>query len=361
MTAMNVIRGIVTLTYLLIISPALIGVLLCHRMDEKMMNEKMFRYLVGFFSQLGIWGFLALPWVLWLNEKLCFHFLCKLFLIILLIVSIFGLIISLRRQGTQKENITRCFRNAAEKYDLWQIVIAVAMMLIICYQLFCAIYSIRTDAYGDNYFYTGDSVRTLLFDRIYTESDGAKSVLAPWRSYWPFLAYIIGQHPLFINDTILPVIILFLFYMSTYVFSRYLFLDDDREQSLFFLMLSVLVLFFERYSFSSEALMMHPLIWGKGILGGAGLPLIVICYNCCVDNSENNRIPRIILLMFLSAGVSWLTMMSLPILPLTVGIISLVRCVKERKIVVWVYAIPTMIGAFLQGAIYLLLYKIGAA
>lgn len=364
MTALSVIRSIVPLTYILLVSPYLLGSLLCYKLDGELMDSMVLRYVVGFFSQLGIWGFLEMPITVFARESFPFHLLCNIFVALMFMISFVRVVIMIKDKAAIKEHIMRgvvTVRNCANESLVYRFLIVI-VSIIMAYQLFQCVYGANLASYSDNYYYTSETLQTIYTDRIYLI--GAKAVLAPWRSFYSLVSYAGAVHPIFINETVLPVVILLLFYSSVSIFARF-FIEGNRRKSVLFVSLYVfIVLTFGNFMFGNEIAAMHPAIWGKTVLGSIALPmaltLYVLLYNS-FDEYKTKKAQYCITFLLYGAGSAWLSMMGMVFMPVGILAVMIVSLVKRRDLTLMWFAFAELVGVLIQAVVYIIGFRIGAA
>ena len=268
---MNIIRGIISLSYVLIISPYLLGGLLCDKADGELMDSHAFRYVIGFFSQLGIWGIISLPFCLFIQNLIPAHKLYIFFVAILLLIS--GVYVaSLIRKGVFLKKGIACEFNLSCKIQL------AIILLVSIFHLFMVIYGgFGGYDYDDDARYIPEIVQSINMD-IVSYASGAKRLLAPWLYYMTMLSYVSGQHALFICRTAVPICVYVIELLSMYIFGMYVF-KKDVNKTILLLMISVLC----KLSFSEIAvfgLSINPIIWwGKIVLFYTMIPILYIIYS----------------------------------------------------------------------------------
>ena len=349
MTAIDVIRGIVSLTYLLVISPYLLGSLLCYKMEGEFSDSYVFRYVVGFFSQVGIWGFIALPFRIFLNDMLPFRYLCYFFMAILIVITGWRIVLAVRDKKYVLINTDThvCFNMKSK----------ILMLFFVCisaYLLFCMIYSApANDEYGDVPRYISEILDSLEMGSIM--SGGAKRILAPWLYYYTMLATVSHQHPLFICETIVPLVIYALGNIVMYIAGS-CFFKHDRDKTIVFMtgVLIFICIFYESVS-SDYIYFIYPAMYGKTILFVTAIPLMYVLFCLATENQ------RLLLLLLVGGGVAWLSMTSIMCIPIGVGSIAIYNAVKQKWLQPLKWGLVANVGCIVQIAGYIVLLIQGKA
>lgn len=355
MTAINVIRGVTSLTYILIVSPYLLGGLLCYKKETDQMDSYVLRYVAGFFSQLGIWGFLALPITLFTREWFPFHILCNVFLILTIVLSTVRIAQLVRGKINLKEHIM-IFLSRVKSYYSENLLCRIALgfsMFISASQLFRIIYSIRKP-YDDNTTYIAGIVETLFHDRImFTWLRQDKLILAPWHSYLAFLSYFSNVHAIFLCETVLPVVIFVLFFCVIFLMGKYVFRNDKTHVVLFltlvFLSLGVFDDLLGVYSYAY-----NPVIWGKAILYTTALPFSILLFFLTIEEKELSI--SVLLLILSGAGAAWLSMVSVATFILTFIVLGLYFGIIKRNPYLIGHAVCFIIPTVFQSVAFFLWY-----
>jgi len=336
MTALNVIRGIVSLTYILVISPYMIGSLLCYKLEGELMDSCAMRYVVGFFSQLGIWGILAMPVVVFMKDRFPAHILFLIFLCVLFFFFACFISVQKSRTVTIRERVNTLKRIAKSYYDESIVcrLLIIMLLAVTVFHLFMVIYG-GWNGYGydDDMLYIPEILSGLKADLIIVPN--AKRELAPWLYYMNMLSYISGQHPIFICRVAVASVEYFLFLFVTLLFLKYIF-EYDKRKIIYSLSCLMICIFTLGHSVANEyGMSTNPIIWwGKIILYTTMIPLLYILYyisTAQIAKTPALKIRYLLLLVGVGAGGTWLTLMSAISIPIGVGIITVYDYLLNKR------------------------------
>ncbi len=362
MTAPTVIRGIISLTYLLVISPYLLGSLLSYKLEGGLMDSGVLRYITGFFSQLGLWGVFSLADIYIGSNRWPLHILYLLFSLVLISISSVSIVLKVRnipRISDFFSGINGYVRDYAPP-NLFFGVILILTMVIIVFQLFMVFLCAR-DAYDDTGVYTAIMTKALSFDHP-SWGEAIKHDLAPWILYMTCISYISGQHPMFINGTLIPAICLVLFYLMVYLLGRFIFADKIKGVYLFCFVWTVSVSVIGYATYGNEYSLTHSVAWGKTVMGGVAVPIIVLLYNlaiCRAIEMDQYDVSVGFLLFLFGAGCAWLSIMAILILALGLFSMTITALIRTKRIWTIVYGMAGGAGVMIQAILYMLYHGIG--
>lgn len=362
MTVLTAIREIVFLIYILVVSPYLLGNLLFYKLEDGILDSYVLRYVIGFFSQLGIWGTIALANSLIADNKWPLHILFELFALMMLMVSIIWIVLMTKEKKTLsarfiklRSKIQQCKTDSLTIRLLF--IFSISVVLI---QLLQIILCART-AYDDTNVYSS-VINNSLYSDIDSVGGWVKYDLAPWIMYIAFISYVGRQHPIFINGTIIPLVALLIYHLIVFIMGRFLFHDNHRSSILFWCTSVLAVAVLGYASYGNEYMLTHSVAWGKVILGGAFIPYIVVLYNLAVEQAVCTKqydIRLIAALLLSGLGGAWLSIMAIMILSLGILLMTITSFVNTKKVYSAVYGALAGMGVFSQAIIYLIHYGIG--
>lgn len=243
--------AIIKLIFLMIVIPFILGFFLDNffsksesgEISEKFMLSRCF--VLGFCFELALFQLIAVPFII---KRAAFHDLRNLYLIVLLVITVFSLLASLKNIKRRFLNKFNEIKNMKFNIPLWIIVI---VMIVFQTQLLFTHMHMDTD---DSRFIaealeacekdtmlqlnciTGEHLDTFV-------GELRKEVAAPYPFFIAAVASLTKIHPAILAHMCFPVFLIPLFYMCMYMIGRFFFSDSHNKVPLYMLILSVVVLF----------------------------------------------------------------------------------------------------------------------
>lgn len=298
---MNIIRAVIVCSSLLIIAPYLIGNLLCR-------ESHVYQFLVGFFSEVGVFGMLAVPYI-FLYRQSSFRMLCYIFASIAGALSGVGLLFALKRKEMKQEKPDKVKPTRTEC-----LYIAVFSILV-AFQLFRIVGTTEFE-YSDEMAYVPIINDTVYMDRYYPKNEltgqavspfSPKRILAPWPGFLACISSLGEIHALVICKLIIPAYMLVLFYLCSYAFGRWLFSGHRKNTIVFLTSISFIV---EAFWLSNSAFyyIAYPVMWGKMALGYLVMPMVLVYIQ--KKKTDSISIGSCASFLFIGAGAATMSLMA---------------------------------------------------
>lgn len=243
--------AIIKLIFLVIVIPFILGFFLddffskseSGEISEKFMISRCF--VLGLCLELAVFQLVSVPFII---KRAPFHIMRNVYLLLLIMVTIFSGLASLKNIKRRLNNKLTEIKNIKLNIPLWIIVIA---MIIFQTQLLFAHMHMDTD---DSRFIaealeacekdtmlqlnciTGEHVDTFV-------GELRKEVAAPYPFFIAVIASLAKIHPAVLAHTCFPLFLIPLFYMCMYMLGRFFFSESLNRVPLFMLILSFIVLF----------------------------------------------------------------------------------------------------------------------
>lgn len=348
---------------LLIIEPALLGLFIKRLVKIKSSGYSSFCFSLGFLAMIAEFAFVCYPSI-YLNIP--FHTVCKVICLVYLIESVailFWLLYS--KQTNIKKYLSKEKLLPFLHSPFFWIMVAFCSFQII--RLFIA----EPFQLRDSKTYNALITDILQSDRLFRlrPEDGyplesildseLKYILSPWYPCISMFAYVSKLHPLIISNSILPSYILFIHYLILYSLGFCLF-DSNHKEAFLFTSLSALIHEVTLFCHVPTMIKLVWPMWGKGVLSMTVVPAILILFMLYVDNAYGTTSLWVIIVFFLVvAGCSMSTMAAL-VLPLELGILGLVRTIRQRSVKPLLYIVLTSIPALIYVLVYYYLSSLQA-
>lgn len=251
--------------------------------------------------------------------------------------------------------------NGMKKLKAYPILLLALALILIFIQLFVLFKCAHID--DDDAFYVATATTTIdthsLFKyaaqtgREYGNDFPDRYTLGPFPIYLAILSYFVNIRPAILCHTILPVIFIFLVYIIYALIANEIF-DNDKKSILLFLILMSFINIWGNYSIRSTFSFLLFRIWqGKSMLANFILPVCWLIF-LKVYNSKF-LIKSCILFFILSFAGCLTTTMGIIMLPITLGVLSVLFCIKDKIISYVIKIIITCFPCFLYGIIYFII------
>ena len=277
---MNIIRAVLVCLFMLIIAPYFIGNLLCRVSKGFFASDIIYRMVVGFLCEVGIWGILAYVYE-FLFIKQPFHILSRLYLAITLVMTIAGFILCIRDNNKKRLHPFTC------KHNMIRIICLAAFIVIFGRQL-GRIVLVPEFEYSDEIDYIPRINDVVHMDRLFSKNEvtgerpkavNMKRLFGPWYAMIAVMCDTSCVHPAFMCRVIIPAYVLALFYSTTYLYGRR-YANVDTHVFLLCVSCVAEALWNSNLIFYN---IVYPVMWGKIILNAILIPTIFMV----IDNDIN--------------------------------------------------------------------------
>ena len=179
-----------------------------------------------------------------------------------------------------------------------------------------------------------------------------KCSLSPWYPFLSLLSKFSGLHPLIICSTVIPPFLLVLHYFILYSLGLILF---EKQEGKPYLFVFVCAFLYEITLYCHTPTMIKLIwpMWGKGVLSMTVVPAILVLYMLYSENASHCKGWRFFVMMLLLniAGCSMSTMAAL-VLPMELGLLGIIRSVRNTSVRPIVYSCVSCIPAVLYIVVY---------
>lgn len=349
---MLVLKVVVCLIMLIII-PEILGLLVTKN------KNILLSFIIGYFIEFSILEILAVP-MIFLSCK--FTTLLYTWSIIILGIVVISIIVNLKNKKILdfKNRIKDFFKNTDKLKSIIlnksNIVYIIAIVLVGVQVIASVIYTHTDD---DDAFYIGTASTTLYENSMYKVSaengsnygtTPARYVLAPFPLYTAIISSITHINPVIVAHIVFPPIFILLAYSIYILLAEKLFNKNKIDVSLFIILLSILYIF-GNYSIRTNFTFLLFRIWqGKAILANIILPGIWLMFLNCIENEKN--IINWILLLLVIISACLVSEMGIALAPLTLGILSLVFTIRDKKVSYLLKSITCIIPCIICFIIY---------
>lgn len=274
---MNYMRSIVWCLYFLVLAPILFGHLIYRKDNYGLHANYIYRYLIGFMSELAIWWIFCTPYVLFFRE-IPFHWFCYFFVAFISVICVYGFVNLMKLGSWRQLKIRRNGFNITEALCLFILVCIVGI------QIFRVVF-IRDFEFSDEMAYSSGINDVIYMDHVFTKRAfnghyGAdafmiRRAVGNWYFFLSCIAYYSGLHGAFICRVLLPTYVLVLFYLITYLLGISVF-PNRRQNAIAFIASTACVV--EAFWLPNVRFYMiaYPVMWGKTTLAITTIPIILI-------------------------------------------------------------------------------------
>lgn len=180
----------------------------------------------------------------------------------------------------------------------------------------------------------------------------SRDILSPFPMFTAMISKHLNIHPAIVAHTLFPAVLIPIAYMVFWQLGYKLFNEDKNKANMFCILLAIIYMFGD---FSDRFYFSHLIyrIWqGKAILANIILPMIWLVYYGCI--TENKIVNWISLYVMFIAGCLT-SEMGIMLLPISIGIITLVYMIKDRKISYGIKSLCAVIPCLIYGFMYLVI------
>lgn len=373
LSIINIVFGIVSFSFLMIVVPMIIGGVVCKNSNIVIRDSIAYRFLVGFFCELGLWAIMVLPFSLYKSAS-PFHEIRYAYLAVIMIVCLIGLSHEIWKKKTLSfkdaisDVVARIRILTSVRANKIYVIVYIALLL---FQLFETMYYAPVGYVNDDLYYYNHINDTVYMDQLYPRTaDGAipeaanasiiyttgyKLIVNQWFSFISFLSATTGIHTLILCRTLIPAYIIVILYVTMYSFGLFIF-PDNITKRLCYLMCAAIIIEILSYSYYLFFLILYISTYGKQIAGIVGVPLLLLTVFMCTDGRKGNRRNNyysILLMILVSFGVA-----SFGVSALSSGAVALVffsgvliAKIRDKKTVC--YVIAAFLPFVVQFAVFL--------
>ncbi len=309
----------------LIIIPLILGMIPSYFI-KKEKNNILYCFFMGYVIQFAVLQLISIPMI---------YTYCKLTTVIFVFCSIICILV-ITAIYINRKNLKDFLKSNFEHIKKLP-VSTIFVVLIVLIQISALLIFAHIDEDDSVYVATATTMihTNTLYE--YTALEGylyeifpVRYVLAPFPIYTAIISKLTDIHPAIIAHTIFPVIFIMLAYFVYALIGSKLFKNDIKSVNLFLIILSILYIW-GNYSIRSNFSFLLMRIWqGKAMLANIWIPAILFIFYDCISDNENKIAWIFLFITMLSSCL--LTQMSLALAPMTLGIISLVFAIREKKI-----------------------------
>lgn len=357
------IIGILIILFWMGLIPFCIGLLITSWLsDRKAMLLK--SYLFGFVVYLAAFQVLIVSNMLTVNN---FFQVCTIFSYGSIAVASIGVVVAIIMAIRKKQGVFYIEKNAKGVQKKSQKVeTCVLWVLFGVVFLFQMIQSVRlTYPDGDDAYFVGTATYGANIPTMYsripytgatTEFD-SRHCLAPLPYVISFLSRMSGVDTSVIAHSVLPLFFIVIAYGIFYLIAREV-CRDNRENALFMLLISVLLLFGNYSVYSMETFLMTRIRQGKASLGSFALPLGFYLLLILAKHLEGRKRDRFFIYFLIGCNglvAALFTTMGNFIYPCMIGVGSLCICFSKKN---WKKLIPlflTCVPSGVMAVLYLII------
>lgn len=367
----------ICLIFVLLISPLLIGSLICRLPKVRMRDSYIYKYVTGFLSILAIWAFMAVPYSILCPYK-PFHVLRYSYIVVLSVLCMTRIIIAVIRREKPRIYLSKIREKLktdfSEKHTRFTTGV---FFLIVVFQIFNISYYAPSTFVQDDLFYYSLANDNVYMDQLNIKDplDGTlietvdgqpdyfyKFIICPWYAFLSFLAATSHIHSLIISHTLIPGFIVLLIYLSEYILALFLFSNKASYIPVYMMWTTILTqsLYCTYYLFH---LAMQIATWGKVSAALVGIPVLFVSVLAILDQSIDERtgihttITNSIFLFLLSSGTAMLAASVMMIGSLGLFLLMMVCLWKYRKKEVLIYSFAAEFPLMIQLALWQLILK----
>lgn len=309
MNTINVILSIV----ILIIVPAILGMLITFFCKTNEKNNLLFSFVVGYLMEFATFELIYLPMYFF---DCSFKLLQYVWTFLIIALVILSLLINRKR-------IKEIFSITWKKMTSLPYTFLIVLLLILLQIYVPVTYRQRVDS--DDAFYLATTNTTIQTNSLfkYNGYDGVKYEKRDLRYsmsglviYYAVLSEIIGIHPAILEHTILPIIIIPLEFMVYALIGNKL-LKKNKEKLAHFLILLSLIHVLGFISIFTNFTFFACRSWqGKSLLANFIIPVTWLIYTLCIEN--NKKLAYWIIFLLIMCASCFVTQMGTYLVPIEV-------------------------------------------
>ena len=284
--------------------------------------------------------------------KLPLHILVILCAAVFFLTALNGVRFFAERRAVKREKVPFCVQD--------NLFLIIAVIMIIAIAVYAAVFSCPDT---DDAFFVGMAVTEQHTDTVFQINPiiGMPYKNLPSRyilSQFPTLLAVFaelsgGVHPAVIAHIGYPLVFIPFAFAVRYLLARYFFEDRPDLQGIF-LAICAAAIWFSGYSVYNSELFLFTRVWhGKGLLAGAWLPLLIY-YGIMSMAEMEKRMNPMLPAMAVLGGCS-LSQMGIVLAPVVMGLFVLYGVIKNRKLILLVQGLISVLPALILGTVYLLI------
>ena len=328
----------------LILMPILLGLYFI-KANGSEKNNLLFAFIMGYLVEFAVFQIMAVPMIFMHCQFTTLLYAWTAVMVLFCIVSIF-----LNRKDFQKAS--KVFWQNLKTLPKLS-VIAIVLIGLQLYVPFAFMYLNNDDSQYVAMSTTAIHTNTLMDYIAYTGAKytnvPAKRALSPFQLYLAVMGELVQIEPAIFAHTVFPMVLIFMGYL-VYIFiaKKILKLKPD-QVALFLIFISVINIFGDYSEYTQFTFFLKRVWQGKALVAGIFVPLAFLLFFDGMKQNQKKDWLALLLLMFSAALAS--TMGDI-ILPITLGLLSLLFTIKNRKISYFVKSAICCLPCIVYALIY---------
>ena len=333
---------------LFLIVPELLGLLLTRFMKEK--NSIFWAYVVGYIIEFASFEVIYLP-AYFLGAS--FNIMKNIWLIFVLLLAILSVYLNIK----QFKEFLMSTKETISKMPKFLTVVCIILLAIQIY--FPVRYMQIIDP--DDAFYLSTVTTTLETNSLfkynaYNGFENTQNMLRYSMSglsiWYAVVCDILNIHPAIFQHTIWPAVVIPLEIIIYALIGNKLFNYDKKKTMLFLFLLQIIYMFGLISIFTNFSFFAYRSWQGKSLIANLIIPATWLFYLYCIENDKKIVYWLVFLMVMISS--CFVTEMGVFLVPISVGILSLITLIQERKILKFVKSIACCLPQIIVGCIYLI-------
>jgi hypothetical protein len=358
MYVFEIVVSVISLLYLLVLLPLLLGTLLFPQRDEKNKDFSMV-FIWGFIVELFLFEIIYTPFILFYNR---FSTFSNTLTIVYGMLSALLLFRWLRKHKTRQ--IINVKNLLIKENILW-----IFPLSIIAFQLFMSLFYQYLD--GDDAYYMAQSTAAYMTDYMYgfepytgsTTTLDMRHGMAGIPIFISYLSRMTGIHPAIMGHTAFSSFLILLTYFVFYQLAKKLFKNKKKEQALFLGFIALLQMFGNSTIYTNETFFLTRTSQGKAVMASFIIPLLFLLFFEMIERMEvyksfnYKRLQlsdiwiRIIMIQIAAVAC---TTLAVYLVPLLLGVGFLLIMIHIRKIKPMFIFLGCLFPSLFYGVLYLL-------
>lgn len=344
---MLIIKAILCFLVLIVV-PIILGLLVTKFMKEK--NNLLWAFVIGYLLQFASFEVIYLPMYF---AECSFKEVQYVWSIFILIIMLISLIIN-RKRG--RELLQETKKKIKSLHYL-----SIIFIVLLAIQIYVPVrYMQHVDP--DDAFYLGSTTTTIETNSMFkvVPYSGQKFGKRPVRYslsglviYFATLSEILQLHPAILQHTIWPAIAVILEFGVYDLIGNMLFQKDKEKLSYFLIFLEIVYMFGFISAYTNFSFFAYRSWQGKALVGNLIIPAAWLCYMNCRKNEKEFVYWFVFLLTMISS--CFVTEMGVFLVPIEIGILSLISLVQDRKLLNFIKPIACCLPQIIVGLIYIIL------
>lgn len=341
-----IILKIILCILMLVINPILVGSLITKFMKEK---NILLVFILGYFAQFASFEIIYLP----------MYFLGCSFKAVVYAWGITSLLLSIISIILNRNELKTLIKNTVSNIKIMP-KLALVWCVLVCVQIYFPVrYMQQIDP--DDAFYLAITTTTIETNSLFkvdaytgegAQEDILRYAMSGLTIYFATISYLTDVHPAILEHTIWPIVAIILEF-SLYTLIGNKLLKEDKEKLSYFLIFLATVYIFGWISvYTNFAFFAYRSWQGKNLIANLIIPAVWLLYIMCMEN-DKKVIYWLSFLMLMISSV-FTTEMGVFLIPVEVGILSLIYLVQDRKILNFIKSIACCIPQIMIGLIYLI-------